>query len=252
MGTSSSSRGPGTNSPLVPPWADVDGLGPGAPPPPDRFRAFRTSLGKFVSSGDGTYLRHALGHYTRTATGGATDGSRRFGAMARSGGALFDALSSLGSGGDAVDATGVNLSSLNGADTDVAIETIVNALAVIDGDADRVRVAMTEALSECLEGLTEFDFAHITGDMLVAVMLAYTRNCILIQILLDSRDAFAKAAASGRQAEKELNELIRAVTDKHMVPLLNKGSPKLSGRQMEAVQLRAIREIWSEWENYES
>lgn len=222
-------------------------------PLPDRFRAFRTSLGKFVSFGDDRHLRQALGHYARTATGGATDGPRRFGAMARSGGALFDALSSLRGGGDALAATGVDLSSLDGVDTDIAIEAIVNSLAVIEGDADRVRVAMTEALSECLEGLEEFDFAHITDDMLVAVMLAYTRNCIFIQILLDSRDAFAKAAAAGKleQAEKSLRELIRAVTDKHMSPLLTRGAQKLDGRQMEAVQLRAIREVWSEWEGYE-
>lgn len=112
---------------------------------------------------------------------------------------------------------------------------------------------MTEALSECLEGLEEFDFAHITDEMLVTVMLAYTRNCIFIQILLDSRDAFSKAVAIGRleQAEQALRELIRAVTDKHMGPLLARGAQRLDGRQMEAVQTRAIKEVWSEWEAYE-
>jgi hypothetical protein len=253
MGTSASSRGPGSKSPLIPPWADVDALGPGATPPPDRFRAFRTSLGKFVSSGEDRHLHKALGHYARTATGGSTDGPRRFGAMARSGGALFDTLSALRGGGDARDVAGVDLSRLDGADTDVAIEAIVDALAVADGDGDRIRAAMTEALSECLEGLEDFDFAHITDEMLVAVMLAYTRNCIFIQILLDSRDAFAKAAATGRleQAEQALRELIRAVTDKHMGPLLARGAQRLDGRQMEGVQTRAIREVWSEWEAYE-
>ena len=253
MGTSTSSRGPGSNSPLVPPWADVDGLGPGSTPPPDRFRAFRTALGKFVSSGEDRQLRKALGHYARTSTGGSTDGARRFGAMARSGGALFDTLSALRGGGNAQDVTGVNLSGLSGADTDIAIEAIVDALAVVDGDADRVRAAMTEALSECLEGLDEFDFAHISDEMLVAVMLAYTRNCIFVQIMLDSRDAFSKAAATGRleQAEQALRELIRSVTDKHMGALLDKGAQKLDGKQMEGVQLRAIREVWSEWEAYE-
>jgi hypothetical protein len=257
MGTSTSSRGPGSKSPLVPPWADEDGQGPGPEPPPDRFRAFRTSLGKFVSGGGGRggtdELRRALGHYASTATGGRAVGPRRFGSMARSGGALFGTLSALRDGRDAIAEAGVDLSGLNGQNTDVAIEAIVNALTPGDGDADRIRVAMTEALSECLEGLSEFDFAHITDEMLVRVMLAYMRDCVFEQIVLDSRDAFAKAAAAGRveQAERELHELVAATTDKHMRPLLSGNVRTLSGRHVEAVQTRALAEVWAEWEAYE-
>jgi hypothetical protein len=253
MGTSASSRGPDGKSPLVPPWADTDGQGPGPQPDPQRFRSFRTSLGKFVSGGDTKNLRRAIGHYAGTATGGPAVGPRRFGGMARSGGALFDTLSALRDGGDARAESGVDLSGLNGQDTDVAIEAIVNALTPQDGDADRIRVAMTEALSECLEGLDEFDFAHITDDMLVDVLLAYVRNCVFEQIILDSRDAFAKAAAAGRveQAEEDLRQLVSATTDKHMRPLLAGNIPTLHSRQVEAAQLSAIKEAWAEWEGYE-
>lgn len=219
MGTSTSSRGPGSNSPLVPPWADTDGQGPGPQPEPQRFRRFRTDLGKFVSGGDGGSLRSALGNYARTATGGRAVGPRRFGSMARAGGALFDTMSAFR---DGQDAAGLDIAALNGQDTDLVVDAIVRALVPADGDADRVRVAMNEALSKCLEGVEEFDFAHITDDMIVEMMLTYVAHCIFEQIMLDSKDAFIKAADSDRveQAERDLRALIIATTDKHMAPLL--------------------------------
>ena len=250
MGTSTSSRGPGNTSPLVPPWADTDGKGPGPAPAPKRFQGFRTSLGKFVSGNDQADLRAALGRYAKTATGGKAVGPRRFGSMARAGGALFDTMSAFR---DGQGAAGLDLATLNGQDTDVVIEAIVRALVPADGDADRVRVAMNEALSECLQGYDEFDFAHISDEMIVDMMLAYVGHCIFEQIVLDSRDAFAKAETPDQveQAEKELRLLIGAATDKHMGPLLSGNVRTLSGSQVEAAQLQAIREVWGEWEAYE-
>jgi hypothetical protein len=173
--------------------------------------------------------------------------------MARSGGVLFDTLSSLRSGGSALSAAGVDLSSLNGKDTDVVIEAIANALAPQNGDGDRIRVAIIEALSECLEGVAQFDFSRIDDEMVVAVMLAYTRNCLFEQIILDSRDAFAKAQEAGRveQAERALCELIAAATDLHMRPLLSGQLAVLNGPLVEAAQIKALAEIWAVWEGFE-
>ncbi len=249
MGTSTSSRGPGSNSPLVPPWADTDEQGPGPAPAPQRFKDFRRSLGKFVSRGDHADLRAALGKYAKTATGGSAVGPRRFGSMSRAGGALFNTLAAFQAGRST---DGLDLAALNGQDTDLAIDVIVQALVPADGDADRIRVAMNEALSECLQGYDEFDFAHITDEMLVQVMLAYVRQCIFGQIVLDSRAAFAKSEESGRveEAERDLLALIDAVTDKHMRPLLSGNLRTFNGLEVEKAQLQAIREVWTEWEAY--
>lgn len=87
MGTSTSSKGPGGNSPFVPGWVDTDGQQvPEAPP--QRFKDFRTNLGRFVSTGDGDYLRSAISSYAGGATGGSGIGPARFGSMAGAGGAL--------------------------------------------------------------------------------------------------------------------------------------------------------------------
>ncbi|QCO00532.1 hypothetical protein D3093_35400 (plasmid) [Azospirillum argentinense] len=251
MGTSTSHPGPGSNSPLVPSWADSNEQAPQPEPEGDRFRGFRTKLGQFVSGGDHGDLRSALGRYARTATGGRAVGSRRFGSMARSGGALFDAMAALRDG-RAPDVSGIDLATLNGRDTDLVIEALVDALVPPNGDADRIRVAMQEALSEALEGMVEFDFNQITDDIIVDMMLAYVTQCIYEQIVLDSRDAFAKATSAGRveQAEKAMRELVRSATDTYMEPLLTGNVRTLNGRMVEAVQLRAIADIWAEWEAY--
>jgi len=252
MGTSTSSKGPGGGSPLVPPWADVDEQGPGPIPESGRFRSFRVNLGKFVTGGDSAYLSKAIGHYAKTATGGRAVGPRRFGSMARAGGALFDTLVSFRDARNVTLESGIELSSLNGKDTDIAIDALVHALVPMNGDADRVRVAMNEALSECLDGLDEFDFSSITDEMLIRVVIVYAGRCIYQQLILDSGSAFSKAGADRiAQAESELLALVEAATEKHMAPLLSGDVRRLNGRQIEAAQATALREIWAEWEAYE-
>lgn len=250
MGTSTSSKGPNNSSPLVPPWADVDGAGPGPDPQPNRFRGFRTSLGRFVSSGDRTYLQKALRGYARSATGGAAVGSRRFGAMAQAGGDLYGVLSQLRT--DPASAP-VNLRALAGRTTREAINAIVDALVPQNGDADRIRAALNEALATCLDGEAAFDFNSITDEMLMEVMVAYASQCVFEQVVLDSDRAFAKAKTpkQAEDAERGLLELVKAVTEKHMRPLLEGQLQTMTNNQMQAAQLAAIREVWREWEDYQ-
>lgn len=250
MGTSTSSKGPSGNSPFVPSWVDTEGQPPLPEPMPQRFKDFRTNLGRFVSSGDRAYLRAAVGSYAGGATGGSAAGPARFGSMAQTGGALFGAMAALREGGSP---NGLDLAQLNGQDTDIAIDMIVQALAPKDGDSDRVRVAMNEALAECLDGYEEFDFENISDEMLVQMMVVYVTKCVFGQVVLDSNEAFAKADTPLKveQAEKDLYSLVESVTDKHMRPLLSGNLKSFSNDQVQKIQLAAIREVWSEWELYQ-
>lgn len=250
MGTSTSSRGPNNNSPLVPPWADVDGAGSGPEPQPNRFRGFRTSLGRFVSSGDQTYLHKALRGYVRSATGGSAVGPRRFGAMAQAGGGLYGVLNQLRSDPDNAP---VNLRALAGRSTREAINAIVEALVPENGDADRIRAALNEALATCLDGEAVFDFNNITDEVLMEVLVTYTAQCVFEQVVMDSDRAFAKAETprQAEDAERDLVELVRVVTEKHMRPLLEGQLQAMTNEQMQAAQLAAIREVWHEWEEYQ-
>lgn len=113
MGTSGSSSGSGSDTPLVPSWLDgpeteplPGGDGPGTPdegaddqgevpsdqdgnqrpviPPaaqPERFRSARTNFSRFAKSGgsDGRALRRAVRDYVRSGTGGGGNAVRRMG-----------------------------------------------------------------------------------------------------------------------------------------------------------------------------
>lgn len=109
MGTSGSSSGSGSNTPLVPSWLDGGDSAPlpggndgqdgndqgqhGAdtetqpraplPPiaPPERFRSARTNFSRFAGSGgsDGRALRRAVRDYARSGTGGSGNAVRRMG-----------------------------------------------------------------------------------------------------------------------------------------------------------------------------
>lgn len=249
MGTSTSSRGPNNTSPLVPPWADVDGAGPGPEPQANRFRGFRTSLGRYVSSGDRSYLQKALRGYARSATGGSAVGPRRFGAMAQAGGGLYGVLNQLRTDPQNAPA---NLRALAGRSTREAINAIVDALVPQNGDADRIRAALNEALATCLDGEAVFDFNNITDEMLMELMVAYAAQCVFEQVVLDSDRAFAKAQTpkQAENAERGLLELVKAVTEKHMRPMLEGQLQAMTNDQMQAVQIAAVREVWREWEGY--
>lgn len=250
MGTSTSSRGANNRSPLVPPWADVDGAGPGPKPNENRFKSFRTHLGKFVANGDGQQLRKALHSYASSSTGGSSVGPRRFGAVAQAGAGLFGTLNQLRT--NASDAP-VNLAALAGRPTREVINALVDALVPENGDADRIRTALNEALSACLDGVPEFDFTSITDEVLVNLMVAYTALSIFQAVVMDSDRAFTKGATpeSVERAEKDLMQLVEVITDKSMQPLLKNKMGSLTTDQMQAVQLAAIKEVWKEWEDYQ-
>jgi hypothetical protein len=250
VGTSTSSRGANNRSPLVPPWADVDGQGPGPNPEENRFRSFRTHLGKFVASGDGQQLSKALNSYARSSTGGSAVGPRRFGAVAQAGAGLFGAINQLRTNSPGAP---VNLAALAGRPTREVIDALVDALVPDNGDSDRIRTALNEALSVCLEGVPAFDFASITDEILVNLMVTYTALSIFQAIVMDSDRAFTKAATpeAVERAEKELMQLVEVVTDKHMKPLLSGKISQLTTDEMQSVQIAAIREVWKEWEEYQ-
>lgn len=255
MGTSSSARGPKNSAPLVPSWADTDGAGLGPAPSDNRFTAFRTNLGRFVSTGDPNYLRPALGHYARNATGGSSVGPRRFGAMIEAGGALFATLQNLSEGGTGFSAEGaqVDLSSLNGSDTRVAIQALVQLLTPPNGDGEKINDAMQLALSESLLGMNQFDPLQISPDMLVNIITHYLSECIFQQIMIDADRAFQKADTleKSTEAENALLQLVNAAVNKHMRPLFKSGGKSLSRTAVENIQKQALVAVWVEWEKTE-
>lgn len=248
MGTSTSSKGPNGNTPLVPSWANENG-GSIACGIDNSLGDFRSNLGKAARTQSGTYLRKAIGHYAKNATGGKAVAPKRYQKLIAAGGGLFDLFQNIQAGNDYLN---LKMSDLNGQPIDIVIDKIIENLLVIDGDSERIRASLNQSLAECLDGIDEFDFTKISTDMIIDLMLNYTEQYLFQQIILDSRGAFDKADTPEKIAnlEQDLHSLIKSSVDKHMSTLIKDGGTSLTRNNIENIQMKALEEIWGEWEDY--
>lgn len=250
MGTSQSSTGPGSGSPLIPPWADDQPQQPLPQPQTSRFAPFRKSLGSAVSSGNRDDFRKAIGHYARKASGGGGSAARRMGSVTQAGAGLFGTLIGATAGpGEA----SVDLGSLAGLPCEQAISAITQALTTDDGDSDKIRAAMNHALVEALDGVETFDPQCITDDVIVDTMIGYLSESIFLQMIMDSGKAWNKADTPGQamRAETELRELVKVVVDKFMAPKLSGNVRAVNRQQMAQIERQSIIDAWKEWEAYQ-
>lgn len=250
MGTSQSSTGPSSGSPLIPPWADDQPQQTQTEPQPARFMGFRQSLGRFVSGGDRDDLKSAVGHYARIASGGSGSAARRMGSVTQAGAGLFGVLTGAPAGPGE---TSVDLNSLTGLPCELAISIITQALTTEDGDSEKIHAAMNRALVEALNGVKTFDPKCLTDDVIVNTMIGYLAESIFLQMVFDSNKAWNKAEtpAQAMRAENALRELIKVVVDRHMAPKLASNIRTFTRQQMAQIERQAIIDAWKEWEAYQ-
>ncbi|NKK72485.1 hypothetical protein GFM13_19290 [Rhizobium leguminosarum bv. viciae] len=251
MGTSSSSRGSGSKQPMVPPWADDQPGSPVPAAPPKRFQAFRTSFGKYLKSGEAGDLRRSLGHYARTATGGSGVGPRRFGSVYNSGGDFYEVLKSLGGDGGTAADQGLSKDSLAGQPLDVVCQRLADVLAPENGDADRIREAIDEAMLEVL-GEGDFDPASLDDETVDRIMGEYLSQTVFQEIVEEVGGSWANAPDEKRTsaAEAELLELIRAVVDRNLGPKLADGKT-ITKSDVQRFMRETVVEVWKEWESFD-
>lgn len=287
MGTSSSGRGPGSGSPLVPSWAEPlsddpqtepapgpllpaqedplpesdEPLPPSAPAtetprlpfvPPDvlRLTGFRRTLGNAIARGPSGRTSDDFRRALRTyakATGGGKVAARRLGSASAAGARIY----SLFSTGTAVGPRGqtLNLASLAGRDIRVVIDRIVDTLVSNDGDREKITVALQAALPQALNGVETFDPAAVEGDVLIDMMVIYTQECVFQQVVADSDRAFQRNPDPDEvgKMENELHSLVVSVVGQQMRSLFGQG-PTLTEAQARDVQSQAIRQTWDFWE----
>jgi hypothetical protein len=250
VGTSGSSRGPKSSSPLVPPGVDDEPGKPLPKPKGQRFRGFRTEFGRAAAGGGKLALSGALGKYARDATYGSSVGPRRFGSAYQSGAALADTLANLASGEAVQTAGGVDLSGLAGKPVQVAAQEIARALAPDNLDADLVSAAVQEAIIEVLPDAGVFDPTLLTPDALVQILVEFFSLILFLEITSVAGDAWNKApdAQHATQTEADLLELIRVVVDKHFSPRIAQGFAKPDRAEFRRLERAAMNEVWREWE----
>lgn len=219
MGTSSSSRGPGSNVPFVPPW--VPPLPPPLPPPPEkdaappavgddepppppaapvtpppaqplvappaRFRVARTNLGHYARSGSQDDLKRGLGHYTSTGLGGSRQATQRMARTAVNAGRLYSTLSSLSSGAALPADVAIDPAALAGRPAREIADEIARALQSPDGtqDAEASRDSISRAMSELIAADPDADLLALTPDQIELITQTYVGEDLCRRIDLD-------------------------------------------------------------------
>ena len=229
MGTSKSSNGAPGNVPMVPAWAPnpVPPAGPDEPSPPQpepgqasppnipiapagRFGPARLSLGRFASSGSRSDMQRGLGHYANKGMGGGRVAAQRMGATARTGGALYGALSSLAQGTPNALADGADRASLAGRSVAEIMAAIIESVRPVDGtqDAETSPAALEGALSsELLDQFPNADLLALTEAERLFVVERYTALDIFNNLALNIGKALQEKAPSISAGLIRLREL---------------------------------------------
>lgn len=249
MGTSASSKGSGSSQPMVPPWADDQPSEPIPIAPPKRFQAFRTSFGRYLKSRDSHHLGKSLGHYARTSTGGSAVGPRRFGSVYGTGGRFYEVLKSLGSDGKRATELGLSKESLSGQPLDVVCQRLAEVLAPPNGDHERIRQAIDEAMFEVLD-TENFNPDQLDDETINRILGEFLSQAIFQEIVEEVGGSWASASDERRtsEAEEELLEVIRVVVDKNLGPRLA-DSERLTQTNVVLFMRDAVTEVWREWES---
>lgn len=247
MGTSASSKGSGPDQSLVPPWADDSPEKPLPDPEKKRFRAFRRAFGTYLKSGKRADLDKALGHYARSATGGRSVGPRRFGAVYSSGSDLYSVLSSLGGDGEFAEARGIARDQLTGQPIDIVCQRLAYALVPQNGDADKIREAMNEAMIEIL-GTVDFDPDRLDEEAIQGILGEYLSQAVFQEIVEEVGGTWSQAAANATpEAESRLLETIRAVVEVTLGPQLD-GRANVPRAEIHRFLRKTLDDVWAIWE----
>lgn len=219
MGTSASSRGPGSGVPLVPEWVPsapgqqppppADGGNPTPVAPPARFRPARTSLGQYGRDGGARDLRRGIGHYSRKGLGGAASAAQRMAGTAQTAGGLYGVLDALRTGTPLPPNVSISTGTLAGRSQREIADIITDALRPVDGtqDTEAARDAVSRALSEVLELDPNADLAALTTDQINLVIESFIAGDLAHRIELDVGKAILDKAPNYAQGVDRLEEM---------------------------------------------
>ena len=244
MGTSASSNGPMGGVPFDPPWLDdignpqpdegaqpdnqgtgdaggagQEGNRPEQPPqrptkppeiaPPRRFQNARRKLGDFVRTGNRESFQKAVGHYSRTGMGGASNAANRMRSSTRSAVNLFGVLQSAREGADpAVNEWVTALTGRNATAQDVADE-IIRRVAPSGGSQEETscRESMSQAMLDLLDKNPHVDLLHLEDDDIWALIESFLGYEAFNRLCLDIGQVFENSALNPRDQVTRMNEM---------------------------------------------
>lgn len=269
MGTSSSSGGPGSQTPLVPSWLDngEDDVLPNAPkepkplppippmPPPNRFKSARKKFSAFARSGgsDRSSLRRGVRDYIRSGMGGSQNATRRMAASRIAVGNLLGVFRGFQQDGINTTLRQLNLGNLIGRPLQDLLLGLIDVVCQEGGTIDE-----GIARDSWLETIAELDILTIDNDsitsegLILEIFLAFIGHTIEARIFQDiGINSFRIAADldSIEAFEMQLRDYIRrAVRDSFSGSLA--GLATFSDRQISEIVDRTYRDAWDllvEW-----
>lgn len=241
MGTSSSSSGPGSGVSLDPPWLDPLASEMGAPleqisgegiepdqdspqpepivpnpdiAPPRRFRNARRHLGEYASSGDKGSLRKALGNYSRTGMGGASNVSNRMRASTSAGAGLFNFLQGVRDSTDINVRDWVNQLTAKSLSANEVADEIIDQVISLGGslEEESCKDSMAQAMSDLLTIDPDIDLTNMDNDNIWTVMELFIANEAFNRITLDIGQLFESEKYSPQEAVLRTNEMQEYLT----------------------------------------
>ena len=225
MGTSASSKGPGSGVPMVPPW--VPASAPPPPPeeegvnlsagaeedsgspeldqsksvavplpsapviapvaPPRRFNSARRNLGDFAHTGDTAAMRRGVGQYFRSGYGGGSRAVARFGGTASPANAIYGALSNVAAGQPSGPGSPLDPALLAGRSAREVVDAVVEAVRPADGtqDAEAERASAKDALSELLTQFPDADLLSLSEEQRELVTERFVAIDVFRRVQLD-------------------------------------------------------------------
>lgn len=283
MGTSQSSKGPGSNVSMVPPWVpEVEKPSstgaPATPAPNDgntdnsaqtpsasvvipaeiavagRFGSARTSLSSFAKSGDKGDMRQAVGQYIKKGYGGTNTAGKRFGGTVSTAGKLYGALSALSAGqGQTIDGN-LDEAVITGKSAREIVDRIVQAVSPTNGtqDAEASRVAINDALTELLTSHPNADLLNLTDDEKSFVIERFVSIDVFKRFELDlgfTIQEKAPTVALALARLKEVREYIKETVSLSFQKLKGLGQ-KINQKDVNKVVKDALKESLIVFQDY--
>jgi len=287
MGTSSSSKGPGSGMPMVPPWADdpvssgdSDKAPPGdqhdgsdggqgnnepevsqdssVTPPPvapqGRFTGARSSMRDYAGSGNSDDMRKGVGRYVSKGYGGSSTATRRMGNTISTAGALVGALSSESRSAGNFD--GFDAQELQGKSASEIMDAVVEAVRPIDGtqDTEASRESIKDALSELLDHRPDVDLLELDLDARFYVVEQFLASDVYRRIFLDigkSIQENAPSALAGLKRLRQIKDYVRE-TVKSAFKNVKAGKNNITPREISEMSKSVLLDTFRIFEGYAS
>jgi hypothetical protein len=281
MGTSGSSSGSGSNTPLVPSWldgtdtdplpgsdgqqtphdgSDDQGQPPGdqnsdtrppLPPPaqPERFRSARANFSRFAGSGggDGRALRRAVRDYVRSGTGGSGNAVQRMGPSRAAASKVLAVFRGLQRDGAQETLRRLNLESLSGRGVQ---DVFIGLTEVICRDGGPVDEAIArDAWLETIAVLDQFgidDLDTLSTEQIQEIFLSFIAHTVearLYQEIGVNGFTFAEDLDDINEFDKQFRDYIeRSVRDSFTGDLAQLSN--MSDRTVREIVDKTYRDAW--------